>query len=66
MREVSYKCDRCSKKHINANQIMKINICDGSTYYDLLDFDLCLECTDKLAAFLGIESLCQEVGDQDE
>ena len=63
MREVTYKCDRCSKKHIRADQIMRINISDGM--YDLLDMDLCLECTDKLAAFLGIESLCQEVGDQD-
>ena len=61
MREITYKCDRCNKRHIKADQIMKIIINDASTKYDLLDMDLCLECTDKLAAFLGIESLCQEV-----
>lgn len=64
MREIFYKCDRCNKKYLYASSTMQINISDGP--YDLLTMDLCLECTDKLAAFLGTESLCQEGGGEDE
>ena len=53
MRIETFKCDRCSQKIAGRRQVMKllINDCD---YGELVDMDLCPECTDKLGGFLGL------------
>lgn len=54
MRIETFKCDRCNQKIESRRSVMKlvINDCD---YGELVDMDLCPECTDKLEWFLGIK-----------
>ena len=54
MKQIHVICDRCSKKIGNRRSVMKvlINDCD---YGELVNMDICPECTDKLGGFLGIK-----------
>ena len=66
MRIETYKCDRCNQKIGNRRSVMRvlINDCD---YGELVNLDLCPECTDKLGGFLGLnQEFSFDGGDSDE
>ena len=66
MRIETYKCDRCNQKIGNRRSVMRvlINDCD---YGELVNLDLCPECTDKLGGFLGLnQEFPFDGGDSDE
>lgn len=66
MRIETYKCDRCSQKIGNRRSVMRILI-EDCDYGELVNLDLCPECTDKLGGFLGInQEFPYDEGDKNE